>query len=221
MKVAALIPARKHSRRLLDKNWRKVGDKPLWVHAVDHARNSGACHAIALSTDDPPVHLSAVDLSGTQHRFRIEQPQFSQTYNVMLEVVRHADGALLDLNYDAEAICLLQPTSPLRTAKDVAACVDILGGGAWDAVVSVTDAEDDIVFNRRHAGRLERVPPERVRPNGAIYVIRTKVLREGGSWYGDFTHGYVMPKERSIDIDNEVDLEMARAAWGKLNGPGG
>lgn len=219
MKVAALIPARKHSRRLPEKNWRLIGGHPLWGHAVHHAHGSGVCNPIVVSTDDERIHADLAQYQILTEIFSIEQPRFPQSYNVMLDVVCHADKALLARDHDMDAICLLQPTSPLRTPEDVRLCIERLESHAVDSVVSVTDGEDDILFREGHAGRLERISFPVVRPNGAVYAIKTHVLRRGGYWYGDFAYRYKMPKERSIDIDNELDLEMAQAAWSSLNGP--
>lgn len=218
MKVAALIPARKQSRRLPQKNWREVGGHPLWGHAVHHAYASQVCDPLVVSTDDELIQVEVRKYQFESSVVVIEQPQFPQSYNVMLDVVRHADGALQHLGINVDAICLLQPTSPLRTPEDVSKCVLMLASPAVESVVSVTEGADDIAFQVRWAGRLEKLPAI-VIPNGAIYAIKTDILRAGGSWYGPHTYAYFMPKERSIDIDNEVDLEMAQAAWGSLNGP--
>ena len=212
MKVAALIPARRNSRRLADKNWQQVGSLPLWRHAIEHAKTSAVCDPIVLSTDDDRILFGQHDLGGAM---TIVQPKFEQTYDVMRQVVAHADTELQRLGHDVEAICLLQPTSPLRIGADVAACVAMLDQRGVESVVSVTEGNDDIVFQVRHANRLEKVPSVVV-PNGAIYCIKTAVLRAGGHWYGDYSYAYPMPKERSIDINTELDLEMARVAWERL-----
>ena len=209
MKVAALIPARRNSRRLPDKNWQRVGPQTLWRHAIAHAEASGVCDPIVLSTDDDRILFGQHDL-GTA--ITIVQPKFEQTYDVMRQVVDHADTELQRLGHDVEAICLLQPTSPLRSGADIAACVEVLEQKGIESVVSVTEGHDDIAFQVRHANRLEKVPHVVV-PNGAIYCIKTAVLRAGGHWYGDFCYAYCMPCERSIDINTELDLEMARLAW--------
>jgi CMP-N,N'-diacetyllegionaminic acid synthase len=208
-KVAALIPARRDSRRLPNKNQREVGGLPLWEHAVKHARG---CEWVVLSTDDDSI----IPPAGV---FKIQQPRFDQTYDVMLEVLRHAAEALWTREVEPDAWIILQPTSPLRTAADVSNCIETLRCGA-DAVVSVTQGADDIAFQARFAGRLERLPNVVV-PNGAIYGVRTSVLKDGGYWYGDHTYGYLMPKGRSIDIDDELDLEMAQLAWDRFHGSKG
>jgi CMP-N-acetylneuraminic acid synthetase len=135
----------------------------------------------------------------------------------MLDVLKHADNEMWARDIDPEGWVILQPTSPLRTAADVQNCVTLLDCKSVDSVVSVTQGADDIAFQSRHAGRLERIPDVLV-PNGAVFGIRTSVLRDGGYWYGDYAFRYLMPKERSIDIDCELDLEMARLAWERLYG---
>jgi CMP-N,N'-diacetyllegionaminic acid synthase len=218
MRVAGLIPARVNSRRLPDKNWREVGGLPLWKHAVVHALGSTVCDVVAISTDCERILGSVCSPLAFARRAAVElivQPRFEQTYNVMLQVVCHADDELCRRGHDMDAIVLLQPTSPLRSPQDVRACVEMLTPSV-DSVVSMTDGHDDIAFAVRHAGRLEKLPKVVV-PNGAVYAVKTSVLREGGGWYGDFAHAYMMPKERSIDIDNEMDLEMAQAAWERLS----
>jgi CMP-N-acetylneuraminic acid synthetase len=147
------------------------------------------------------------------------QPKFDQTYNVMRDVLHHADREMWTRDIDPDAWLILQPTSPLRTAQDVQNCVTLLDCKSVDSVVSVTQGADDIAFQARHAGRLERIPGVLI-PNGAIFGIKTSVLRAGGHWYGDHAYSYLMPKERSIDIDCELDLEMARVAWERLYGAG-
>lgn len=203
MKVAALIPARAGSKRLTNKNWAEVAGKPLWLLAVEHAKQSGAIDRIAISTDDEHILLAAkADLA-------IPRPlSLARDDTVMLAVVRHADAAMAAAGWDHDAICILQPTSPLRSPADVAACVDMMGKGV-ESVVSVTEAADDVAFVVRHAQRLERLPPIVV-PNGAVYVLSTEALRAGRDWYGPYAYAYRMPKERSIDVDTEVDLRLAR-----------
>lgn len=215
MRVAAVIPARKGSQRLPGKNRADIGGKEMWRHSLEHALAS-SCRPVVVSTDDEDI----IEQCTHPATITVLQPKFPQTYNVMQQVLAHADEQLWMRGIDPEAYCLLQPTSPLRLVEDVQACVDAVSNSpSFDAAVSVTEGADDIAFEMRFAGRLERLP-KIVVPNGAVYVVRTKVLRDGGSWYGDHTYGHVMPKERSVDVDTAVDLEVARVTWEKLYGSG-
>jgi N-acylneuraminate cytidylyltransferase len=195
----ALIPARAGSKRLHNKNNADLGGLPLWRHAVAHARASGACDMIVVSTNDP-----AIETDGSFHL--LQRPDKLCTDEATtLSCVMHAHESMP--YYDA--ICILQPSSPFRTGHDVARCIAMCGQPGVDSVVSVTHGPDDLVFLQRHANRLERLLKVLI-PNGAIYVVKTSVLDCGGDWYGEYAYGYVMPKHRALDINVQWDLEVAR-----------
>jgi len=91
-----------------------------------------------------------------------------------------------------DAVVLLQPTSPLRTADDVGECFRIWKLSGCDSVVSLRDAGEH---------RYER--------NGAVYITRPSLVRKG-EIVGGWTQFYVMPPERSVDVDTAEDLAEAR-----------
>lgn len=204
MRTVALIPARAGSRRLPGKNWALIGKLPLWALAVKHARDSGVIDRVAITTDDETIlqKLNVVDMAICR------PPSLAMDDTPMFSVVQHADSAMVAAGWSYDAICILQPTSPLRSPDDVSACVGMMAEGI-ESVVSVTDATDDVAFVVRHARRLERLPPIVV-PNGAVYVLSTEALRAGRDWYGPYAYAYRMPKERSVDVDTAVDLHLAR-----------
>jgi CMP-N-acetylneuraminic acid synthetase len=76
-------------------------------------------------------------------------------------------------------------------------------------VFSVTAAPEDLVFEIGHAQRL-RPLVNVVVPNGALFIITGAALERGLSWFDGMAYGYTMPKDRSLDIDTELDLEVAR-----------
>ena len=224
MKILAVIPARGGSKRLPGKNIRPLSGKPLIVHTIEAALEAGdLLHRVMVSTDDPDIErvsravgaevpfLRPVDLSGDA--------------TPSLAVVQHAarfvennDGIRLDW------VLLLQPTSPLRTAADIRASIELARETECTAVVSVAEA------NRAHPFLMKRIEGGRLLPfhdgqpvvhrsqdleptayllNGAIYLTRRDILLEGDSLYGDAVAPYVMPRERSIDVDTEEDLLLA------------
>ena len=195
----ALIPARAGSKRLHNKNNADLGGMPLWRHSVAHARASGVCDTIVVSTND-----AAIKPDGSF--YYLHRPdQLCTDEATTLSCVLHAHDSLP--GYDA--ICILQPSSPFRTGRDVAVCIEMCSFAGVDSVVSVTRGPDDLVFLKRHASRLERLLDVLI-PNGAIYVVKTSVLEAGGDWYGEYTYGYIMPKDRALDINVQWDLEVAR-----------
>jgi CMP-N,N'-diacetyllegionaminic acid synthase len=128
----------------------------------------------------------------------------------------------LERHPDVEVLVLLQPTSPLRQPQDVRACLDALAGA--ERVVTVTPSEHPVqwTFRLTDDDRLDPVlgwdavatrrqdTEPTYRLNGAVYVLRAEVIRRGDPLVGPGTAVVVMPPERSVDVDDELDLEVAR-----------
>lgn len=201
MTVLGLIPARKGSQRCPHKNIKCLGGKPLIEWTIDAAKTSGVLDKIVVSTDDNEVERIA------ERRFVgvIRRPdELAQASTPMMDVVHHS----LE-KYEADVIVLLQPTSPFRTAEDIRDAYRLFKDKRATSLVSVVGAPEDLAFEIRWAKRL--APCKNiVICNGAIYMIAYNHLRYGGTWYDGSACGYLMPKERSLDIDTEFDFEMAR-----------
>lgn len=225
MRILALIPARGGSVTLPRKNVLPFCGKPLIaysIEAAEGARRAGApIDRIIVSTEDEEIaeisrrHGADVPFMRPAELARSDTPS--------LPVVEHAvREAEQTGRYDW--ILLLQPTSPLRTPQDI---VDALGVAAepdTTAVIGITSA------NASHPAKLKMVQGDLLQPlpgydltpqrrqdfafdvyktNGAIYLARRDVLMEQGSFYGSHPRPLVMPPERSIDIDTQLDFEMA------------
>lgn len=206
MRVLGLVPARAASKRLPGKNREALGGVALWRRAVHCALAAGLIPAV--SSDDDEV-LSEARIRGV---FVIPRPaDLARDDTPMLPVVLHAVDTLEDPELDMEfdAVAVLQPTSPFRMPEDIWQCIRIMEATNADAVVSVTDAAADMAFRVRHAGRLERLP-DMVVENGAVYLLRVAALKAGLGFYGGELYSYRMPKDRSLDIDTPLDLEIAR-----------
>ena len=135
------------------------------------------------------------------------------------DVVRHAVKERMNAVPNGagkfDVVALLQPTSPFRTADDVRAALVMYADHKADAVISVSRFQkEDSLFS-------VGIDTDRMRPwtekgtiytpNGAIYLIGAQRLLDGHDWYSGAVYGYVMPSERSIDIDTHSDLDAARA----------
>lgn len=204
MKILTIIPARMGSRRVPQKNLADVGGRPMFAWAVQAARDAGL-DRIVVSTDGHVLGTVATDLGCV---VRSRNGSLSGDDVPMISVVRDACGS--DLG-SFDAVLLLQPTSPLRTGEDITAAIAIMQANGAEAVISVTDAPSDLVFEVGHAGRLRNVRAidPLVVPNGAIFLIRADLVFTS-TWWDCLAYAYRMPKERSIDIDTHADLEMAR-----------
>jgi N-acetylneuraminate synthase len=172
---------------------------------------------IVCSTDNPAIADAARSWGAEVPFLRPEVLAADETPT--LEVVRHA---LMALDEAWAEVVLLQPTSPLIEPADVIGAMRLFRE-TRGPVVSVCAAEHPIEWHVRldDACRLSQVLPRDgmaqrqkalpvFRPNGAIYVASPDQIRAAGFWT-DTTRGFVMPAERSLDVDTAADLEVARA----------
>lgn len=216
MKSLAIIPARAGSKRLPGKNRELVGGIPLWRRALDCA-HAAHCNEIVLVTDDAVIIGEARAVAESiPFRVLTEPEDVASDETPMIRVVQLA----LQNAQPCDAVVLLQPTSPLRTADDVAACLSIYQRSGCDAVVSVTARHrmvaPQLVGIEGHGWLPVSASPAELRTyerNGAVYVSNPALVRRG-EFIGGWTQFYVMPPERSVDVDTAGDLEWARRMEG-------
>lgn len=218
MRVLGLVPARGGSRRVARKNLARLGDRTLVRRALETALEAGCFAAVALSSDDEKILAEAEGLPVTQ---LTRPPKIASDAARALEVVLHALDAL-PLPFDAVGI--VQCTSPFTAPKDLAEAVAMLertGAGSVVSIVRVEAAQHPLKLKRLDGDRLvpwlhdDRMTPSHELPelwvrNGSVYLTRVKVLRAGEIVHPDDQRGYVMPAERSYDIDTPRDLAFAR-----------
>lgn len=196
-----IIPARSGSERLPGKNTIDLGGKPLIAWTIIAAQESAMFDRLVVSTDDHGVAAVAAKYGCEV----LERPkELAQADSDSLSILLHANTKIR-----SDRICLLQPTSPFRRAEDIANTYSLLSQTGGDAAVSVTEAPKDLCFDLGLGNRLR--PKQNVMVcNGAIYLITTEHLLRRGDWYNGVSYAYLMPKERSLDIDTRADLDRAR-----------
>ena len=220
-RVLALVVARGGSKGIPGKNLRRVAGQPLIAHTLMAARRSRLLDRSVLSTDDPAIAAVA-------RRHGVEVPfmrpaRLARDRSHVIDVTLHA-LRWLDRRegYRPDWVMLLQPTSPLRTAQDIDGAIRMARQHGARAVVGVS-------ASRRHPCLAKRITPtgtlapfidttlQTVRRqdlppaydlNGAIYLVRRDVLLAEKSWCPPAAHAYVMPPERSLDIDCRWDLRL-------------
>ena len=208
MDVLGLIPARGGSKGIPRKNLAPLGGRPLLAWTVDAARGAGELTRVVVSTDDDEIAAVA----GVEVLRR--PPELAADDTPMLEVVRHAVAEL-----GPDVVALLQPTSPLRRAEHVDACVRLLLESGADAVVSVVevphrfrpDSLMDVVDGRvvpRGTART-RQEKERVYARNGPAVLVRRADRLGDDLYGGDVRPFVMSARDSLDVDDPDDLELA------------
>jgi N-acylneuraminate cytidylyltransferase len=230
VKVLGVITARGGSKSIPGKNLKPLGGKPLIAYTIEAARESGVFDRTILSTDDAAIADVARQL-GCELPF-VRPAELAADETKHLDVMVHAVGTMCDQGYVADAVMILQPTSPLRRAEDIRASVDLLASSGADSVVSVSAVPahynpmrtlrlDDRGFAtlfvtgapvRTRINRRQDMP-EAWTMNGAVYLFRTSViLAAEPSLYGDSTAAYVMPEPYGISIDDFADWEHAERA---------
>ena len=220
MQVLGVIPARGGSKGVPNKNLREVAGRPLLAYTVEAARASRRLMRTVLSTDDPAI-AAAGRAFGVDVPF-MRPPELAADSSPMLPVLQHATREMAAGGFAADAVVLLQPTSPLRRAEHIDAAIEMLETTGADAVVSVIDVPHH--FNPASVLRLEG---DRLRPfldgplvlrrqdkprvyarNGpAVLAVRVSQL-DRGDLYGGDTRALLMAAEDSLDIDGLWDLEL-------------
>lgn len=224
MRVLGLIPARGGSKGVPRKNIRLLAGRPLIDHTLAAACASAALTTVVVTTDDDEIAA----IAETHNRRALRRPpELAADDTPMLPVIRHALDTLTAQGESFDAVALLQPTAPLRTAADIDAGVALLTSEV-DAVVAVTavpghhhpDWQFILVdgqlrlYNGRPIGQIitqRQALSTTYTRNGALYVTTTRALAAYGTLYGERVRAYIMPAERSINIDGELDFLLAEA----------
>lgn len=221
MTSIAIIPARSGSKGLPDKNIKLLHDKPLLAYSIEVAEKSGLFDCIHVSTDSERYEQIAREYGADVPFLRNEE--LSGDTAGSWDVVRWVLGQYAARGQRFDMVTLLQPTSPLREAEDIKQAYHLFEEKVADAVVSVCEMDHSPLWSNtlpedgRMDGFLDQVAdtgrqqlPTYYRINGAIYMLRTALLAEGApGLYREGTYAYVMPKERSVDIDDALDFAIA------------
>lgn len=213
----AVILARGKSKRLLRKNILDLVDKPLIAWSIEAGLKSKYIDKLLVSSDDEEV-LEIANKFGSDTLKRPDE--LAGDTSTSLDAIKHSITSFERYDY----VMLLQPTSPLRNDKHIDEAIELLEQKDADAVISVCEMSHsplwcntlddnlsmtsflkDEVLNKRSQD-LEKF----YRLNGAIYLCKTeKLLKENSFFLKDNIFAYVMDKKSSIDIDEQIDFELA------------
>ena len=213
--VMGITLARGGSKGIPQKNVIDVNGKPLIQYTIDEVKKSEYIDHYIVSTDDEDIKLVCRELEQTYFdRSPAEDTQKSA--DALLEVLKTMDKP----DYIVEIMC----TNPLKTVEDIDGVIKKLDIMEVDSVCSVVRVWDYhpsrikfIEGNRMHdvypevleSRRQDLTPPAYIR-NGSIYAMTWEQLRTKETKYDKNTVPYIMPEERTINIDEPIDLELAR-----------
>jgi N-acylneuraminate cytidylyltransferase/CMP-N,N'-diacetyllegionaminic acid synthase len=222
-RILALIPARGGSKGLPGKNIRDLHGKPLIAWSIQAAKQSQYIDRTIVSTDSADIAATAKEY-GAETPF-IRPAELATDHSSGMDVCLHALEWFSNKNDAYNLLLILQPTSPLRTVSDIDTAIETMGEKQAKAVVSVCETDhhpwwsNQLPQNGNMKGFLRpevlnknrQELPTYYRLNGAIYLVDAEVIKKTRSFYGPETFAYVMPTERSIDIDTLQDLLVAEA----------
>lgn len=228
MKILGIIPARGGSKSVPRKNIKDLGGKPLIAWTIEAAKVSGVFDRILCSTDDQEI-VDVAKRYGAEVPF-IRPAELAQDTTPTLPVLQHAVSWLKENEkYEPDAVMILQPTTPFRTAKHLRDTVGLFKKTKSDSVVSVVETPGNYhpnwVFRPLDSNRAElflggpiktRIKrrqdlPKAYSPNGMIYLFKTQLLfdPEDPNFYGDNVSIYIVPEKESVNIDSPEDWTLA------------
>lgn len=216
MKVIAIIPAREGSKGIAGKNMKLFNGKPLIEWTINAALKAEFVDRVFVSTDSNQIADFSKNL-GIDIPF-LRPRELAKDFSYVIETVIHTINIFLEYDY----VILLQPTSPLRNSNDIDSVIKLSIENDFRSIVSISEAqylpqlfyqlkedasliplfENNKSFNRQEFSSYYIL-------NGACYFASRKLILENKKFISDDTLGYIMPKERSIDIDTYYDWSIA------------
>ena len=222
MSNIAIIPARSGSKGLKDKNIKELNGKPLLAYSIEAAKKSRLFDEIMVSTDSSK-YAEIARIFGANVPFLRSEGNSSDkasSWDVVLEVLSN----YLETDQKFDSVCLLQPTSPLRTAKDIANAYKLIESKKADAVTSVCEVDHSPLwtmtlpqslsleeFKKHDSDKPRQLLEKYYRLNGAIYIRKINYSSKGVRLIDANEFAFIMTREHSIDIDTALDFVIAEA----------
>jgi CMP-N-acetylneuraminic acid synthetase len=217
--IYGMIPARKGSVGVAGKNKRPVAGRPLIEYAFESAQRS-KLDRVFLSTNDDEI----IDIAKTFPRILVEFKRPEELSGYKTEMIDVVWDLLKRISAPKpEAICILQPTSPLRHTRDIDNCLqEFRTREELDSVISVREVGNFNPYKMKivesgylqalmdgHFSTNRQALPKCYVPNGAVFLTRLSSLQKNNSFFGSRSFPYEMSEEDSINIDSEFDLKVA------------
>ena len=217
-----VIPARGGSKRLPRKNIMMLAGKPLIQWTIEAGLESNAIDRLIVSTDDTEI-AEVARACGVDVPFMRPAELASDVSNSYV-VLEHAHQTLREQGEEYAYIVMLQPTSPLRTSMHIDEAAKLLEEKGANGVLGVTEIDHPVEWCNTLPDSLEMSGfikasvansqsqqfEKRYCLNGAVYITSINKMHEENSHiYGCSMFAFIMKKCDSIDIDNDIDFEMA------------
>jgi N-acylneuraminate cytidylyltransferase/CMP-N,N'-diacetyllegionaminic acid synthase len=224
--MLCIIPARADSKGLKNKNILKFNKKPLIYYTIKAALKSKKIKRVVVITDSKKIANISKKIGAEVPFLRPKKLASSSsmvidTYSYVIERLNKGNKKKID-----EFISLL-PTAPLRDFKDIDNAINLFKRKKADSVISMTEANYPIHWNKLlkrdnkiypYSKYFDAISNRQVYektfiPNGAIYIFNYKKLTKSRNYYFKKTYAYLMPKEKSVDIDDIFDFKLAESLY--------
>ena len=219
--ILCVILARGGSKGVPDKNIKKLNGRPLIYYTIKSIQEAGIYDRIILSTDSPMI-------ADVAKKYGVEVPFMRPDYlasdtSIAQDAIEHALKWVEDNDKVYDYVQYIFPTAPLRTSEDLLKGIDILFDKNADMVISVCKTDHPAQWmntlpsdyslkgfvKKEYRQKNNQVLPDTYRLNGSIYVGRWDIFYNKMDWFEQNIVAYIMPRERSIDIDTELDFNLA------------
>jgi len=221
--ILVVIPARGGSKRLPRKNVLPLAGKPLICWTIEAALEAKLNARIMVTSDDEEI-LAIARQYQSQGVIAYKRPDelatdTASTADVLIDAIQAEQAA----GHDPKTLVLLQPTSPLRTADDILAALEVYrDGGCEDTVVTVCEVDHPTAWvgTIGEGARLEGIDlsgkrsqdyRKEYRLNGAVYVAPVNMLLTTKGPFGEALVASIMSRESSLDIDDEITFKLCEA----------
>ena len=204
-KVLAIIPARAGSKRVKNKNLKKICSKPLIDYSLIEAKKSKFIDKIFVSTDSKAISKESRKF-GLQPEF-LRPKKFSTHFTNSETVILYLLKKFKVHNF--AYFILLQPTSPLRTINDIDRSIKYFANKNLNTLVSVKKIKDIKTKSKFYLVK-KKTSKKNFKLNGAIYISSVKYFLKKKNFNSTKLIYYIMSKKRSLDIDTNRDFKEAK-----------
>jgi len=222
LKRIATILARAGSKGVKNKNIRSVGGKPLIAYSIEKALESEAFDAVAVSSDSDEI-LEIAEMFNATHLVKRPDELASDTAGKIPAIIHCVKEVERACSVKFDEVVDLAVTGPMREVEDILKAIEILEKNNASSVLSATETNRSpyfVMYEYDENGRLKKCKrtekpllrrqdaPKVYEVNGIVYVWNRDALFDKQTALYDDTKLYIMPHERAVDIDDELDLQF-------------
>lgn len=225
-----IIPARAGSKGIKNKNIIEINNKPLICYTIKVAleiKALGFAQNVVVSTDSEKISKISLEHGANVPFLRPEN--LAQDNSKSIDLITHLLEFYNKINIYYDNVILLQPTSPLREVIDLKNAINKFYKSSSDSLISCYEEEyisDDVIYYSKdnkyfpkskdhNSGKRRQENSLTLVRNGAVYITKVKYLEEYNKIISDYPEIYIMPKERSINLDSKFDLEILKCLMKK------